>query len=295
MKILGPITDAQDAVTKAYADALSTGGASVRKAPVRAIGLVNMNLTNPGTVMCDEVFLAVNDRFALANQTVQTENGIYVFMGSATPPVRASDFNTSSLVAAGAFVYATEGLEMRGKEVYFYPSTAPVSFVLGADTILDVIPSLVRRVALNANSQSNATANTVQVIGNLVLSLVRGLTYRYKLFCVYSANATATGSRWGVALSASSQSVYGNSSNSLTTTTRSFNEGFFDTSGTDLMPASSNATSANTVGNIATAEGMVVMPLGSARTISGRFASEGTAGTITAVSKVCYLEVEPIL
>lgn len=60
---------------------------------VRAATTVNITLATPGASI-DAITLAVNDRFLVKNQTTQTENGIYIFTGAASPATRALDAST---------------------------------------------------------------------------------------------------------------------------------------------------------------------------------------------------------
>lgn len=99
-------SSAQDAATKAYADALSAG---LRwKQPVRVASTANVTISNPGTAVFDGVTLTAADRILLKNQTSQPENGIYAFTASGTAMTRTSDADSASELNS-ATVFVSEG------------------------------------------------------------------------------------------------------------------------------------------------------------------------------------------
>lgn len=99
-------TAAQDAATKAYVDA-TLSGLDV-KASVRAASTANVNIASPGTTL-DGVTLANGERVLLKDQTTGSQNGIYVFNGSASNLTRAADADTSVEVTPGMFTFVEEG------------------------------------------------------------------------------------------------------------------------------------------------------------------------------------------
>lgn len=81
----------QDVATKAYVDGAVEPTAW--KDNARVASTTNITLTGPGASI-DGITLANNDRVLVKDQSDASENGIYVFNGSATPMTRASDSNT---------------------------------------------------------------------------------------------------------------------------------------------------------------------------------------------------------
>jgi hypothetical protein len=101
-------TQAQDAATKAYVDAVKTGldiKDSVRVATT-ANGTLSTAFDNSSTV--DGITLATDDRILIKNQTSGAENGIYVVQASGAP-VRATDCDSSTEVTGGLFVFIEQG------------------------------------------------------------------------------------------------------------------------------------------------------------------------------------------
>lgn len=88
----------QQPATKNYVDTLLQGLAW--KDDVKAASTANISIASPGTTI-DGVTMALNDRFLAKDQTTASENGIYVWNGSAVPATRATDANSNnSLLSA---------------------------------------------------------------------------------------------------------------------------------------------------------------------------------------------------
>jgi len=98
-------TQAQDAATKAYVDAVKTG--LDVKDSVRAATTANITLSNAQTI--DGVALSVGDRVLVKDQSTATQNGIYVVANGAW--TRAIDFDNTpgTEIAGGAFTFVEEG------------------------------------------------------------------------------------------------------------------------------------------------------------------------------------------
>lgn len=60
---------------------------------VRVASQVNITLASPGAAI-DGITMAANDRVLVKAQTVQTENGIYIWNGAAVPMTRSLDAST---------------------------------------------------------------------------------------------------------------------------------------------------------------------------------------------------------
>ena len=97
-------TGAQDAATKAYVDAVKTG--LDIKDSVRVATTANITLSNTQTV--DGIALAAGNRVLVKNQTVGSENGIYVVVAAGSW-TRATDADSSTEVTGGMFTFVEEG------------------------------------------------------------------------------------------------------------------------------------------------------------------------------------------
>lgn len=101
-------TLAQDAATKAYVDAVATGlniKNSVRAATTTP-GALATAYENGDTI--DGVVLVTGDRILIKDQSVASENGIYVVQATGAP-IRATDADTDAEVTAGMFTFIEEG------------------------------------------------------------------------------------------------------------------------------------------------------------------------------------------
>ena len=101
-------SNATDAVTKGYADALKQGldiKDSVRVASTVNIAVATA-LVNASTI--DGVTVATGDRVLLKNQTAGDENGIYLVAASGAAS-RSIDANVSAEVTSGLYVFVSEG------------------------------------------------------------------------------------------------------------------------------------------------------------------------------------------
>jgi phage-related tail fiber protein len=97
-------TSAQDAATKAYVDATKQG--LDVKDSVRAATTGNITLN--GTQTVDGTSLVAGDRVLVKDQSSGSANGIYVVVSGGAWS-RATDFDTTAKVTAGAFTFVEEG------------------------------------------------------------------------------------------------------------------------------------------------------------------------------------------
>ena len=93
-----------DAATKAYVDARSAG--LDPKASVRVATTENISLS--GTPSIDGVSIVEGNRVLVKNQTIPTQNGIYIV--SASSWSRSADFDQDQEATAGVFFFVEEGV-----------------------------------------------------------------------------------------------------------------------------------------------------------------------------------------
>lgn len=98
-------TQATDAVTKQYADALKNG--LDVKDSVRAATTANITLS--GTQTVDGVALAVNDRVLVKDQSTPSANGIYSVQSGAWTRTTDADNSPAGEVTAGMFTFVEAG------------------------------------------------------------------------------------------------------------------------------------------------------------------------------------------
>lgn len=151
----------------------------------------------------------------------------------------------------------------------------------------NAITSLMSAVVLGADViNNNAVANTMANVTGLSFSVLANKTYWFKFVIPYTAQATTTGSRWGVNASAglaTNLSFKSEYSLTATTITPNANVQAFDS------PATSNATSASLLNNMCIMEGYF-KPTADG-TFIARFASEVAGSAITAkAGAVCYYQ-----
>lgn len=116
-------TQAQDAATKAYVDAVKQ--ALDIKDSVRVATTANITIStalNVGDTI-DGITLADGDRVLVKDQSTGSENGIYV---AGATPVRSGDANTSAEVTPGMFVFVEEGT-VNGDNGFVLTTDAPIT------------------------------------------------------------------------------------------------------------------------------------------------------------------------
>lgn len=103
-------TSAQDAATKNYVDTSLSGLTSgqVIKGTVRAVVTSNVNIASPGATL-DGLTAANGEIFLLAGQTTGTQNGPYVFNGSASAMTRATNWDATAEAVKGSYWIVREG------------------------------------------------------------------------------------------------------------------------------------------------------------------------------------------
>ena len=131
---------------------------------------------------------------------------------------------------------------------------------------------------------NNAVANSIQDITGLSFPVLANKSYYFKFYINYSAALTTTGSRFSISgPSFTSLCFMSEYSLAATTTTRNANVIAYD------LPAASNATSGQLVGNNAVIEGFIIPSVDG--TVIARFASEVLSSAITAkAGSVCFYQ-----
>lgn len=97
-----------------YAQTLALLQGTAWKDDVRTASTANINLASPGTTI-DGITMAASDRFLAKDQSTVTQNGIYIFNGSAVAATRAVDADTFDELEA-AVVGVSEGTANGGTQ-----------------------------------------------------------------------------------------------------------------------------------------------------------------------------------
>jgi hypothetical protein len=181
---LGTPTDAADAATKAYVDALGEGlhiHASVVAATTANITLAT-DVENGDTL--DGVTLATGNRILVKNQSTTSQNGIYVVAASGAPS-RAADFDSPAEIDGGDFVFVTGGTVNDNKgfvqvNIVGTVGTDPIEFTQfsGAGTFVAGNGLTLTDNSFSINTSITADLSTAQTLTNKTLTspIVTGLT-----------------------------------------------------------------------------------------------------------------------
>lgn len=167
---------AQDSATKAYVDAQLAGVASgqVLKGSVRAAPATNVTVANPGATI-DGVTAANGDIFLLTGQTTGTEDGPYVFNGSATPMTRAANWNTTAQATLGSYWIVREG----AKADSFALLTNDTVFTLGTSVAAFIFVGVAAAVAAPFEADlGDGTATAFTLTHNKGTKAVKVVVFR---------------------------------------------------------------------------------------------------------------------
>ena len=193
---LGTPTDAADAATKAYVDALGEGlhiHASVVAATTANITLATD--VEDGDVL-DGVTLATGNRILVKNQSTASQNGIYVVAASGAPS-RAADFDSPAEIDGGDFVFVTGGTANDNKgfvqiNLVGTIGTDPIEFsqFSGAGTFVAGNGLTLTDNSFSINTSITADLSTTQTLTNKTLTSAKinlginaqtGTTYTFVL------------------------------------------------------------------------------------------------------------------
>ena len=158
---LGAPTASGDAVTKTYADALSSAKRVTVAAATTANGTLATAYEDGDTV--DGVTLATDDVILLKDQTTATENGIYIVQASGAP-ARSTDFDAYSefigaIVAVSAGTTNADTLWISMCNSGGTVGVDDITFAASGQSI--PIPVPIASGGTNATSESNAVKNLI--------------------------------------------------------------------------------------------------------------------------------------
>ncbi len=219
-------TQAQDAATKSYVDAVKTGldvKDSVRVATTVA-GTLATSFENGDTV--DGISLATGNRILIKDQATASENGIYTVNASGAP-TRSTDMDAPLEISGGVFTFVEQGT-----------ANADAGFVLATDGAITLGTTSLSFVQFSGAGQITAgsglskTGNTldvnvddssIEIDGDILRVKALGITNPMIAAATIDLTAKVTNTlpvaNGGTGLSSitSNHLVYGNGSSAITT------------------------------------------------------------------------------
>jgi hypothetical protein len=154
-----------DAANKAYVDAIASG--INWKAAVKVATTANIVLSGIQTI--DGVLLATSNRVLVKDQTILTQNGVYLVSSSAWS--RAAD--VPSPVAGGTAIYVQQGTEF-GSTAWIHTDEAPEALFLQFGGSNGVTPGngiLVSGDVISVNNGNGLTFSGSQLVANTTARL----------------------------------------------------------------------------------------------------------------------------
>lgn len=147
---VGVGTDWQQLVYDASSSALAWRTNTAIVQPCRVVATTNITISGPGTTI-DGITLNTNDRVLLTGQSTASQNGCYVFNGSAVAMTRTTDTNAGTRLASGTMV-----------QVWAGTIGANTIWILSTDSAITVGTTPLTFTKLNASS--SGTVTTVSVV-----------------------------------------------------------------------------------------------------------------------------------
>lgn len=136
-----PTAGSNDAARIVDVENAVAGLASIYKyRSARVASTANVDISNPGTDTFDGVQLSNGDRILLKNQTTQSQNGVYVFNGSAAAMTRAPEADAWGEFP-GMVVTVSEGAQASANGTAEFRSTVDDGGTLGTTAITFVANS----------------------------------------------------------------------------------------------------------------------------------------------------------
>ena len=205
-----PINDS-DLATRGYVNSVAQGldvkeavkvATTGGLAGTYAAGGQTLTANSNGSISIDGTTLSAGDRVLVKNQSSGTQNGIYTVttVGNGSNPfvlTRALDFNTSSEVGAGAFMFVESGTANTGKSFIQSVSgptldTTSLNFsvfgdsTIGSDSIDNTKLSNMVQATIKGRATSTGTGDPVDLSADQVIGIVNSASSQINLARVVS-------------------------------------------------------------------------------------------------------------
>lgn len=129
------------------------------KQPVRAASTANVSTSAPGATL-DGVTLVSGDRILLKDQTTASQNGIYIWTGSAAALTRATDADSAADLVHGFETFVREGTQNAASRWLF---TVTAAITLNTTSLTFV--RMAGAIAQSATAAATATSGTITTAG----------------------------------------------------------------------------------------------------------------------------------
>lgn len=172
-------TSASDAVTVAQLNSAIEGLSW--KASARVTSASNINLTSPGATI-DGVTMATNDRVLVRSQTIESQNGIYIWNGASTALTRAPDASTAQELEQAVISVeegTSPGASYRQTTVNFTLDTGAIvwtTFAAGAGAASESVSGIAE---IATQAETDAGTDDLRFVTPLKLATYAGRAKRY--------------------------------------------------------------------------------------------------------------------
>lgn len=151
----------------------------------------NINLNNPGTAL-DGITMALNDRVNVRGQNTASQNGLYIFNGSAVAMTRSTDADTAAELESAVVTIdagTSAGLSYRQSTVGFVLGTGSVVWVNFGAATAQATETLAGKAEIATQAETDAGTDDTRMVTPLKLAT---LANAKKKFSQDIGNASAT-------------------------------------------------------------------------------------------------------
>lgn len=162
-----------DAVNLGYASSLIEG-LKWKNEPCQVVTTSNINLASPGATLAGQTMVSGNRVLVLA-QTLQPENGIYVWNGPTTPMTRSLDANTFTELENAIVVVTSNNSQYRQTQIGGTLGTSNIIFTPFGSNVPDASELIAGKIEIATQSEVNTGTSDSLAITPLKLANYTGL------------------------------------------------------------------------------------------------------------------------